>query len=335
MSNETSSVVPQSGVVAFRVQDGVLEALLVRPSDDQPEWVFPKGHIEPNELRHQAALRELREEAGVTGALIGAVEQTSRFRSKNEDVEVRFFVVEALKFGAPTETRDHLWLPMALAAEALTHAHNRIILSEALPIIESHLSRLGKGDKAFGEFLLLELSHTTESLLKSEEDGERRAKFFLALVAGAGAVLAFMLGDGSRYKTDEISWPLVLVLAALLAMGIFVLKRLLTRNRKSDEYIDHLARLRRWFTPTSLDPRRPWAAFDPYKPKPKRDLSYWGPKKGGWVEVLLLVLAILGGALTGAVINTSSWDIEALVTTCGGAAAWFLLVAWAKRRLTD
>jgi 8-oxo-dGTP pyrophosphatase MutT (NUDIX family) len=347
--NTDLEYVPQAGAIAFRLtgaldadvaqgamqesKEGVLEVLLVRPSDGTAKWVFPKGHIKPGELRHETALRELREEAGVTGALVGAVDGISRFKSKDEYVEVRFFVIDAVKFEAPAEVRDHIWLPVALADEALSHLHNRITLSEALPIIESHLWRSGRGDSAFREFLLHELAHATESLFKSEEDGERRARFYLALVAGAGAVLTFMLSDKFQYDTYALVWPLVIVLAGLLLMGIFVLKRLVTRNLQSDEYKAHLRRIRRWFTPSSHDPRRDWVAFDPYAPRGRRVHSYWGPQKGGWVEVLSLVIALLAGTLAAALVPTQSWDIEALVAGAGTLVAWFVLVRATKRSM--
>ena len=43
--------------------------LLVSSSKEPDKWVVPGGGIEPNEQAHLAALREVREEAGVEGHL--------------------------------------------------------------------------------------------------------------------------------------------------------------------------------------------------------------------------------------------------------------------------
>ena len=46
-----------------------LQVLLVSSSKEPDKWVVPGGGIEPNEQAHLAALREVREEAGVEGHL--------------------------------------------------------------------------------------------------------------------------------------------------------------------------------------------------------------------------------------------------------------------------
>lgn len=330
MSIENTARVPQAGAVVFREREKVLEILLVGPSNGKDEWLFPKGHIEPNELEFHAALREASEEAGVHGLIVGAVDKRSEFLSKKEPVSVRYYVMACLKQEAPAEARKHVWLPLTLAAEVLTHQDNRRVLEDAMPLIEHHLLHSGRGGSAFNDFLLHELEHTTESFLKSEEDGERRVTIFLTLVAGAGAVLAFVLGD-SPYDPSSTSWPTAVVLIALLVFGQFVLMRVAKRNRTTDQYKERLNRTRRWFTPNSHDPRRAWVAFDPFKPPKERTLSFGGPTNGGWLEVLILINSILGGALAVAVIPATSWLGESAAFLIGGMIFWLALVTRARR----
>jgi 8-oxo-dGTP pyrophosphatase MutT (NUDIX family) len=321
--------VRQAGAVAFRKREDILEVLLVRPSGSKPEWLFPKGHIEQGESEARTALRELREEAGVTGDLIGAVDQVLVFQSNQEQVAVRFYVVKLTAEEAPIESREHQWFPVAMAAEALNHCHNRFLLSEALPIIEGHLAQSGEGDGPFRDFLMAELQNTTESLFKNEEDGERRAMFFLTVVAGAGAVSAFTLGN-SGYRVDQRPWPVIFVLVALLGFGCLVLLRVMTRNRQTDDYKRGLRRVRRWFTPNRSDPRRAWLPFDPFEEGHVRPSVSFVPRKGGWLEVMTLVIATLAGVLLAALVNTSSWLLEGIVLLAGVLVAWCALVAFAR-----
>lgn len=58
------------GVVVRTETNGELRVLLVR-SKDGAHWVLPKGRIEPGETARQAAIREVREESGVVGEVVG------------------------------------------------------------------------------------------------------------------------------------------------------------------------------------------------------------------------------------------------------------------------
>ena len=55
------------GVLVYRDRDGRREYLLVLQSGGT--WSIPKGHMEPGETEEVTALRELREETGLTAAL--------------------------------------------------------------------------------------------------------------------------------------------------------------------------------------------------------------------------------------------------------------------------
>jgi 8-oxo-dGTP pyrophosphatase MutT (NUDIX family) len=65
-------VLYQVGVIAFRVENGELEVLLVT-SRDTGRWIIPKGNIDSGLTPAKAALREAYEEAGVRGAIVGSV----------------------------------------------------------------------------------------------------------------------------------------------------------------------------------------------------------------------------------------------------------------------
>lgn len=62
-----------SGGAAFRETDGKLEVALVLMIPEM-RWQLPKGIIDPGETPEQAALREVREEAGIECELIEPIE---------------------------------------------------------------------------------------------------------------------------------------------------------------------------------------------------------------------------------------------------------------------
>lgn len=56
------------GVVPYRIRNGEREYLIVQQSNNC--WSFPKGHMDAGETEVETALRELREETGLTAALV-------------------------------------------------------------------------------------------------------------------------------------------------------------------------------------------------------------------------------------------------------------------------
>jgi 8-oxo-dGTP pyrophosphatase MutT (NUDIX family) len=99
---------------------------------------LPKGHPESGESPSQAALREVREEAGVSGQLLeslGIVEYKYERRGKPVAKRVEFFLIEYGE-GDPAD-HDHeveraYWMPLAQAATALTYPGEREIVSRVL-----------------------------------------------------------------------------------------------------------------------------------------------------------------------------------------------------------
>lgn len=58
-----------AGGVAHRVRDGRIEVAVIKTSAEG-RWQLPKGMIDPGETSEIAALREVREEAGITCEII-------------------------------------------------------------------------------------------------------------------------------------------------------------------------------------------------------------------------------------------------------------------------
>jgi 8-oxo-dGTP pyrophosphatase MutT (NUDIX family) len=115
----------------FRRDDGVISILLVRAKRDPAIWIFPKGHIEPGETAADTALRETREEAGVSGEIVGPVGAPSEFHSGRELVRVQYFLIRALTETPETDGREKRWFAFDDAVDAVPYDDMRRLLELA------------------------------------------------------------------------------------------------------------------------------------------------------------------------------------------------------------
>ncbi len=118
-----------------------VEYLLVGPHMEVPgEWLFPKGHIDEGEEDLDAAVREVREETGCTGSVLGFV-GSDEFEWKNKKVIANYYLIEALDETVPEETRRLSWFTFARALEMITHPENQKLLEEAERIRQDCLGK--------------------------------------------------------------------------------------------------------------------------------------------------------------------------------------------------
>lgn len=123
-----------SGTVVFHKGKDKVEYLLLHYQAGH--WDFPKGHIEMEEGEKEAALRELKEEAGIDGNIVEGFNEKVRyfFRRQKELVskEVVFFVVET-KNTQVTLSYEHIgfkWLPYDEAVKQLTFKNAKDLLKK-------------------------------------------------------------------------------------------------------------------------------------------------------------------------------------------------------------
>lgn len=119
------------GVVARR-EGGRLRFLLVRARRDPTQWVFPKGHVEPGETPEAAAVREVREEAGVRARI---VEPLDRLAVRAGDVLLFLMLYEG-EAGAG-EGREIAWCDPDETRRRLSGPESRRLLSRAHARLES------------------------------------------------------------------------------------------------------------------------------------------------------------------------------------------------------
>lgn len=118
-----------AGGVVYRREEDKLEYLLVQATDNEKQWVLPKGHINPGERMQETAVREVREESGVWAAVRSRLSE-SAFTRDGEFIKVQFYLMEALEEEEPKEQgRRHLWLALdeALKRNDLLENHQELL----------------------------------------------------------------------------------------------------------------------------------------------------------------------------------------------------------------
>jgi mannose-6-phosphate isomerase-like protein (cupin superfamily) len=117
----------------YRLENGLPQYLLVRPKNGGDEWLLPKGHIDPGEGHGEAALREVREEAGVSARLLGPAGTIEYEVPKKEHVKGKAYLMELLGEGdsKEKEIRRPTWFPFEGAKKAASHPETRHLLDAA------------------------------------------------------------------------------------------------------------------------------------------------------------------------------------------------------------
>jgi len=125
-----------AGIVLFRNASNKNEFLLL--NYPQGHWDFVKGKVEPGETPHKTALRETKEETGISDIeFIDGFEESVEydFRFKNEDIHktVVFFLAKTSekKISLSHEHNDYLWLGYNDALKKTTFKNAKNVLSKA------------------------------------------------------------------------------------------------------------------------------------------------------------------------------------------------------------
>jgi len=126
-----------SGGVITHIQDGALELVLVGRA--RPErWSIPKGTPIPGETLEETALREVREETGLTVRILeplGEITYWFSARGVRHHKTVHFFLLEST--GGNIEDHDWendfvAWLPEDEALRRMTFASEVTIVRRAI-----------------------------------------------------------------------------------------------------------------------------------------------------------------------------------------------------------
>lgn len=135
-----------AGGIVFRRQRGRPQVLIVTTKRSRKRWVLPKGRVKRGERPSVAALREVREEGGVTGRVLEHV-GTAAYSARRLRIRIEYYLIE---YSGPvrgnSEKRETEWCSVRGAAEKLTYASARRVLLDA----EDRLVSLAKAKAAKG-----------------------------------------------------------------------------------------------------------------------------------------------------------------------------------------
>lgn len=135
---KTRTEVSAGGVVYRRAGEAIEVALAARRTRrGELAWGLPKGEIEPDETAEQAAVREVREEAGLEAeveASLGDIRYFYVWEGVRIRKTVRFFLMRAT--GGDVSLHDHemedvRWFPLSDALRRAAYRGEREVLQRA------------------------------------------------------------------------------------------------------------------------------------------------------------------------------------------------------------
>lgn len=129
-----------AGIICWRETKGSIEVLLVhRPK--YTDWTFPKGKQDPGEYLPETAVREMREETGISLKLGRPIAQISYSIENNEEKIVHYWSSKARekawkkkKFRANDEISEISWEKAEAAMSKLSYKHDQDLLSDVIKL---------------------------------------------------------------------------------------------------------------------------------------------------------------------------------------------------------
>lgn len=136
-----------AGGIVFRLHEGRPLFLLIR--DSYRNWGFPKGHLEAGEAAAAAAVREVREETGLSSlelrGPVATIDWYFRFRGRLIHKVCHFFLMETEDEETSPQQAEGItacrWAPFEDAMASISYANARDVLERAHGMVVTAMSR--------------------------------------------------------------------------------------------------------------------------------------------------------------------------------------------------
>ena len=141
MARRPSRIEKSAGGVVLRRIDGEPHVLLIR--DPYHRWGLPKGHLEDGESARNAALREVREETGLSdltvGQPVGTIDWHFHLEGRSIHKYCEFFLMSS-EVGEPVpEAAEGItacrWVPLADAVARVGYENAREVVRTARRLV--------------------------------------------------------------------------------------------------------------------------------------------------------------------------------------------------------
>jgi 8-oxo-dGTP diphosphatase len=129
-----------AGGIVYKKQDGQIFVLLIQPlsrnfGPAEGHWSFPKGKVDTGESEDQSAVREVREEAGVSAKIVTDLKSVKFFRNYDQTLKfVHYYLMEYVS-GDPAdhdkEVAQAAWFDLDEAESKLKYPHDKEIFGKA------------------------------------------------------------------------------------------------------------------------------------------------------------------------------------------------------------
>ena len=118
-----------------------LSTILISQHSGHKGWGFPKGHIEQGERAEETAVREVKEETGIDGEIIGPAGSVRYVYTQDGEKHfktVTFFLMRArtTELKLSWEMQDAAWLPIADVEKKLTFPTEKDLWESVRPKIQ-------------------------------------------------------------------------------------------------------------------------------------------------------------------------------------------------------
>jgi ADP-ribose pyrophosphatase YjhB (NUDIX family) len=134
------------GGVVWRSRNGRLELLLVKQFANKERWGIPKGHVHEGETLEECAIREIREETGVS-TVLGTRLPAASITYKDEDKTVVSWLATCIGNDEPkhddpdSEVADARWFDISALPEIIVYQRQLIVKAIDLLIAVTNLKK--------------------------------------------------------------------------------------------------------------------------------------------------------------------------------------------------